>query len=302
MKSLKIFLLSFFLMMFTIGSVVSAQEKKEGNDQKIVKESKSKDEKSSKKTVEDVVDLRLVAELGFLSVVDHRIMFGAGNQYFDYITEGGQENLALFTRLSVDLILEKHHVLTFLYQPLDIQTTSTFRRPVTFGSTTFAAGDIVNIRYSFPYYRLTYMYDFFADDRIEVALGLGFQIRNADIEFTSVNGAKNFVASNIGFVPLIKFRTRYTFESGFILGTELDGFYAPVSILNGDNKDIEGLIVDWSVFTGFRWEKTEILLTVRYIGGGAQGKGSGDSYNPDGYNKNWLHFITASLGASYTLF
>lgn len=282
---IKRFVLVFLVLLFAAAQV-SAQEA----------------DKKQKPTVKDVIDLRFVAELGFLAVLDHRVKFGEGNQYFNYVTEGGQDNLYFNARLSIDMIILKRHVVTFLYQPLDIQTRSNFKRDVTFGDVDFNAGDEVDLRYSFPYYRLTYMYDFFPDDRLEVALGAGFQIRNATIEFTAADSSVQFVSSSVGFVPLIKFRTRYTFPSGFLLGTEIDGFYAPVSYLNGDDNDVEGLIVDWSVFTGFRWGDMEIYLAARYIGGGAQGKSDGDRYNSDGYTKNWLHFMTATIGVTYTLF
>jgi hypothetical protein len=170
------------------------------------------------------------------------------------------------------------------------------------GSVDFGINEVVKTRYSFPFYRLTYMYDFFDDDKLEVALGLGLQIRNATIEFTSVTTPANaYHSANVGPVPVIKFRVRYVFDSGFLLGTEIDGFYAPISVLNGSDKELEGAIVDASIFTGLRMNSMEFFLNVRYIGGGAAGFGSPSNQNPDGYTKNWLHFMSVSLGASYTL-
>ncbi len=260
-------------------------------------------DKKTEKKAEKVIGLSFIAEIGFLAVLDHKIQFGKANQYFNYVTEGGQNTLNFFGRLSADMFIKKNHVLTFLYQPLEINGQEKLTRAVTMGSVNFAINEVVKTRYSFPFYRLTYMYDFIDDEKLEVALGLGLQIRNATIEFSSLTTpANSYVTANIGPVPLIRFRVKYVFSSGFLLGTDLAGFYAPISVLNGGDKEIEGAIADLSIFTGYRMNNNfDFFLNVRYLGGGAAGFGSPGTQNPDGYTKNWLHFMSVSLGVSLNL-
>ena len=96
---------------------------------------------------------------------------------------------------------------------------------------------------------------------------------------------------NIGPVPLLKFRAVYCFDSGLYLGTEIDGFYAPVKYLNGGRGNTVGAIVDMSIRAGLKLHnKIDSYLNLRYLGGGATG-GEGS-----GYTKNWLHFMLVTIG------
>lgn len=272
----------------------------------LAREAKDQQEKKPFQKVGEVMDFRFILEMGFLAVLDHRIQFGQGNEYFNYVNEGGQDTLNFVPRFAVDLIIKKRHILSFLYQPLEIESKETLKRDIHLGSVTMNSGETIKTRYSFPFYRLSYMYDFFEADNLEVALGLGLQIRNATIEFTEVSdtgndGTNAFRSGNIGPVPLIEFRVRYIFPNGFLLGTEIDGFYAPISVLNGSDNEVTGAILDASIFAGFKIKNMELYLNLRYLAGGAVGSGDGDTQNPDGYTKNWLHFMTVTLGATYTL-
>jgi hypothetical protein len=98
-------------------------------------------------------------------------------------------------------------------------------------------------------------------------------------------------------VPLLKFRGRWTFDSGVWWGTEIDGIYAPISGINGSDEKITGALLDASLRVGYDFlKRVSGFLNVRYLGGGAQGTQKNPSPPSDGYTKNWLHFITVSLG------
>ena len=56
-------------------------------------------------------------ELGFVAPVSHVIQFGQDGTEYDYIEEGGQDNLFPFLRLAIDVDMGKRHHLSFLYQP-----------------------------------------------------------------------------------------------------------------------------------------------------------------------------------------
>ena len=62
--------------------------------------------------------VRLRAELGFAAILDHKIQFGKEGTPFDYVSEGGQDNLFDFLRLSVEVPLGTKHEIVFLAQPL----------------------------------------------------------------------------------------------------------------------------------------------------------------------------------------
>lgn len=234
--------------------------------------------------------------MGFVGVLDHKIKFDRGGTYIDYLEDGGQDNLFFNARLSLEAQLGQRHRIIFLYQPLDFVTRNVPTRDLTVDDLTFAAGTPMEFRYGFPFYRLSYLYDFIDGSRHEVALGASMQIRNATIDFRSLDGTQARTHRNIGPVPLLKFRARYGFESGFWLGTEIDGMYAPISVLNGSRTDTVGAIVDASARAGYQIsDRFDVFLNYRYIGGGATGD-SDDSGYGDGYTKNWIHLNALTLG------
>lgn len=245
---------------------------------------------------------KAVFEQGFLAVLDHKIQFSKDGTYLDYVDQGGQDNLFAVSRLSLEIGLDPNNKLIFLYQPLDIQTRDLLRSTVRIDSMDFTNGTAVNFRYGFPFYRLSYLYDFDKSKDREFAIGFSMQIRNATIEFESVDGTQFRENHNIGPVPLIKFRWRAPTGGGWWMGIEIDGFYAPIAYLNGSDSDVIGAILDASYRVGIQLDKDkEAFLNLRYLGGGAEGTSSSSDPPGDGFTKNWLHFLTVSLGFSVTL-
>jgi hypothetical protein len=246
--------------------------------------------------------IRAVGEVGFLAVADHHIQFGSDGTDIDYVSEGGQENLYLAWRLSVELALFRQHQILFLYQPLQLATDAIASRDLVVDELTFPEGSPVEFTYGFPFYRLSYLYDIFADPRLEVSVGVSLQIRNATIVFSSGDGALYRSERDIGFVPLLKLRVMYALENGFWFGTEIDGIYAPVSYLNGSDNEIVGALVDWSLRAGLNLPRNvQAFLNVRYLGGGATGTNPDDPGPGDGYVRNWLHFLTVTLGVNWDI-
>jgi hypothetical protein len=238
-------------------------------------------------------------ELGFVGIASHTIQFSSDGTLFDYLGEGRQDTLFFFQRLSLDLSLYRRHKIVLLYQPLQLVTQTTMRRDVKFDDRTFAKGTAVDTRYGFDFYRISYMYDFFPSENMELALGLSLQIRNAVINFTSVNGSDRVARQDIGPVPVIKMRGRYTFQNNVWMGFEIDGFWAPIRYLNGGASDVEGAIVDASLRVGWRLaEFADLFLNARYLGGGAQGTSQSNKENGDGFVANWIHAISISVGVS----
>lgn len=243
------------------------------------------------------VALRLNLELGTVGVVRHTVQFSQDGSEVDYVQEGGQNNLFFFARISAELELFRRHTFILLYQPIDLRTEQVLSRDLRIDQLTFPSGTPVNFRYGFDFYRFNYQFDFLRSRRHELAIGVGLQIRNAAISFTSVDGTLRRVNNDIGVVPLLHLRARATFQNGVFIGTEIDGLYARGSVITGSLYEFEGAILDASLRVGLSVTRfMETYLNLRYLGGGAQGYSPEDPPPGDGYTNNWLHTVITSIG------
>jgi len=244
-----------------------------------------------------------ITEIGFLGVMSHKIQFGDNGTYFNYRRDGGQENLYQVFRFSLEYELNPKHTFILLYQPLKLETQALLSTDLIVDDLLFPAGTPMSFLYSFPFYRISWLREFRkADDDFKIAVGLSFQIRNATIEFRSLDGDLFRTEKDVGPVPALKLRTSYDITKSFWIGLEVDGMYAPVSYLNGSDEEIVGAIVDASLRTGINLKiPGKIFINGRYLGGGAVGTNSDDTGPGDGYVKNWLHFFTITVGLSYSL-
>lgn len=237
-------------------------------------------------------------EIGFLGVLAHTIQLGRDGTMVDYPADLTQSNLYLFLRVSADFDIWRQHIITFVYQPIDLETTSTLRRDLTIDGALFPQGSVLRARYGFPFYRLGWAFDVLEGRDEELAFGLGFQIRNATITFQSGDGDVYRARNDIGPVPLLRSRGRFPIAGGWWFGWEVDGFYAFIPGLNGTDNDVEGAILDASLRVGWRvMPHVDGFLNVRYLGGGAGGQGD-PGPNDDGFQRNWLHFLTLSAGVT----
>lgn len=260
----------------------------------------------------------LGAEAGFVKVLSHTITVGdpGTNDPFNYVTQGGQEILSPFSRFTTELNIANQHSIIFLYQPLELVTQSKFESDVTLDGVTFEAGQIVDITYSFPFYRLSYLYDFFPSNNIELSAGLSLQLRNASIRFESFDGVAGsdatidadelVISQNLGPVPIIKLRAGYRFANGPIPGAfvelEADGFYASSAFFNGATYDFSGSIFDASLRAGFSPRPgLDVFANLRGLGGGANGtRGDAREFwteSINGYTDNFLTTLSLTLGA-----
>jgi hypothetical protein len=225
------------------------------------------------------------------------VQFGDNGTYFNYVRQGGQDNLFLVTRLSAELTILSRHSIVFLYQPLALETRAQLERELRVDEARFAQGTGVTFRYGFPFYRASYLYDVLPDERRELAFGVSAQIRNATIEFSEIGGSTFKSYRDIGFVPLLKARGRYTWPSGEFAGFEIDGIYAPIRGANGSDNEVTGALLDASIRAGVAWhDNSRLFVNLRYIAGGSTGRGDPEAFS-DGVAKNWLHIMTLSMGA-----
>jgi hypothetical protein len=251
-------------------------------------------------------DAALSYEKGFVKVLYHTLQFGQSTTNFDYIRQGGQEVLFPFERYTAEVGIFKRHNLVLLYQPLTIETQTRLEQTITIDDTTFDTADgyqSLDLKYGFPFWRISYLYSLLHGNRGYLDLGLSVQLRNASIVFRSSDGAKLTVNQNLGIVPILKFRGGYTFPGGFFLATEIDGFYASSSFFNGADFDFEGSIVDASVRAGFSvTDHLDLFANLRLIGGTATGTSQYDKdFWTDGvlkYSDNRLAALSFTLGAT----
>ncbi|MFT5585970.1 MAG: hypothetical protein ACI9VR_003566 [Cognaticolwellia sp.] len=243
--------------------------------------------------------VRLHGELGALLPVSHTLQFSKAGTDFDLVQDGGQDNLFFFRRISADLDIGSRHTIVLLYQPLTLKSSVVLEDDLLADESTFAAGTPMNFKYGFDYTRGSYLYDFQADPERELALGLSLQIRNATIDYQYVDGSQQISNRNIGFVPIIKFRTRQPLAENAYWGFEADGFYAPVSYLNGDNNEVIGAILDTNAKVGVQLNNgVDAFASLRYIGGGSVGTNDNVTGPGDGYSKNWIQTAALSVGFS----
>lgn len=242
--------------------------------------------------------LRAGVEVGFVGVVFHKIQFGREATYFDLRNRGGQDVLFPFFRFAAEWEVKQRHTFSFLIQPIKLKTTETLRDELVVDDQRFAAGTPMAFKYDFGFYRLGYAYDFFKDREQELSLGLAVQIRNATIDYAARDGSQLASNRNIGVVPLIKLRGRWTPKRGrgVWLGGEIDGIYVRGRIISGTRDYFEGALMDTSVRVGFRVPRAgDAYVNVRYIGGGARGAESEPDVG-DGFTNNWFHTVALSLG------
>ncbi len=243
--------------------------------------------------------VRASAELGVLGVLSHTIQLSRNGTPFDYVREGGQDNVSLFARVSAELELARRHHFVLLYQPLDLRTQVRVARDLLENNVPFARGSALDLRYGFDFYRFSYAFDLLPDPNAELSVGVTLQLRNAVITFTSADGVNRTLNNNVGLVPALKFRGRYTFRSGAFVGFEADGSYASIPGLNGSDIPVEGALLDASLRAGLRlWGPAELFVNVRYLGGGSRGVRRDPAPPGDGYVDNWLHTMALSLGAN----
>jgi hypothetical protein len=249
---------------------------------------------------DDDVEVRVSGDFGGLIPMYHSIQLGAQGTDFDYVRDGGQDVVFPVGRLSVQMGLNRHH-LTFLYQPLELNSEVVLRRPLVVDDLTFAAGSAVDLKYGFPFYRLSYAYDVVAGDALRLALGGSLQLRDATITFTSADGDLRRTRRDVGPVPALKALVRYDTPAGWFTMLEVDGMYAPVKYINGGDSDVTGAIIDANLRAGYRVsERLDTFVNLRWLGGGAEGTSEPEDFS-DGYNQNWLQFLILSVGADVAL-
>lgn len=246
-------------------------------------------------------------EQGTIALVHHTYQNGANNSEFDFIKQGGQNNLYPFSRYTVGATIEENHRLWFTYQPLELKTAVEFVNEVKIGNETFEANTPMELTYSFPFYRMTYTYDLLGRyDNAYLGVGLALQIRNASIQFKEVKGVDMYVSQNVGLVPALAIYSEYVFPFGLTLSADIAGSYASSAIINGADFEFEGSILDASLRMSYLVkEGYSLFANARFFGGTANGTSEnvGDTWTDNvlPYTKNNIASLTFSAGLHWQM-
>jgi hypothetical protein len=238
-------------------------------------------------------------ELGALGVQNHKLQFSKNGSSIDLKTEGAQEVLFAVSRFEIGLDIDRDQKISFVYQPLTLNTQAWIERDIIADQGTFNANSALDIEYSFPFYRISWM-KLYQHPSFAWGLGGSLQIRNASITLTGNEMKLRRVKQNIGPVPLLKGFYEYAVGSTFgqTAGIELDTIYAPVKYINGSDSDVVGALTDLKLYYKQQLSNAQTYgLFIRYLGGGAQGTNTRNKGLGDGYSSNWLDF--AIFGISF---
>ncbi len=244
------------------------------------------------------IQLRPGLEAGFLGILSHKIQQDGNGTLFDLKNDGGQGTLFPFFRLTGDITLGGRHKINLLMQPLDLRSEVRLDDDLNVDTVLFPADSSVDIRYGFDFYRASWRYDLLKRRNQELSFGLGGQLRDADIIFTSGDGTVRTENRNVGPVPLVVGRFEHRWKDGYWLGVDASGMYANIKVVNGSTTNsVEGAIYDVSLRAGLDPRgPVDSWFNVRFFGGGSDGTSSNPDGPGDGYTRNWLHAVTFSLG------
>ncbi len=189
--------------------------------------------------------------------------YGPNGTAYSAAEVGQQRNLAIALRLAIEGRVGRHTLIA-TWAPLDLTTRTTLTRDLTFRDTTFADRSVVDHRYLFDGYRLSYLFGFVQTSRFTLGGGLSLQVRNASVEFRTVDTAPAVFAveRDIGLVGAIKLRAR--FDAGILYAQ------ADVDFFNTFGLGLPAGIHDVALTLGVPVIKgLDLLLRVRLVGGGA---------------------------------
>lgn len=226
------------------------------------------------------VSLRFEAGPAYIAQNDGR--YGDAGTAYDAGDVGQQKNLVIAERTSLELASGRHRAI-LLYAPFMVTTRVTLADELRFRDTTFPAGTAVDHRYLFDGYRASYLYRV-RPGALSIDLGASLQIRNADVAFTSVDGALHAAQDDIGLVGALKARLRYQATAGRWAEVEADALST-----FGLAGDTSGGIYDVALAAGQRLaDDLDLILTARLLGGGAE--------VPSQQIDNWANFVSAAVG------
>lgn len=183
-----------------------------------------------------------------------------------------------FIRVRAGYTIGRRHTISLLYAPLIVKSNGSIKKEINFNGVTFPSNTLLDARYQFNSYRLTYRYELVKKPQFEFGLGFTAKIRDAEI---ALNG-QGLTSSkkNTGFVPIINFRLNWKTNDKMGILFEGDALAAP-----------QGRAEDVLIAGTYNFSPHLLLhLGYRILEGGAD--------NDEVYSFALFHY--ASIGITYT--
>ena len=179
-----------------------------------------------------------------------------------------------FFRLRFWYRFSDRHTLGILIAPLRLEAGGEVNRVVIFQDAEFPANTHLRSQYRFDSYRLTYRWDFYRADDLQVGFGATAKVRDAAI---SLKGDKEkSEKTNTGFVPLMHFRCQWMLAKQLGLLLEGDALAAP----QGRAEDVLLALSFWPD------DKVSFKVGYRILEGGAD--------NDEVYNFTLLNYLVVA--------
>ncbi|HLL53151.1 MAG TPA: hypothetical protein VK447_06390 [Myxococcaceae bacterium] len=225
-------------------------------------------------------------ETGPVRIFQNDGRYGENGTLYTATDVGQTQTLFPAMRMTVDLRFSPKHEVVLLYAPLELNTRATLAQPFQFRGTLFPSGPVAH-RYLFDGYRASYLYGLLTDGPLKLQVGGSFQIRNASVEFATLDGTLFDRETDIGLVFAFKARLRYDHSSGLWAMLDADGF-------SSFGLGVKGAIYDVALTLGLPLTPSaDLFFRLRYLGGGAE--------VPSRPLFNWGNFGFALIGARLDL-
>jgi hypothetical protein len=225
-------------------------------------------------------------ETGPAAIFQNDGRYGATGTAYKAEDLNQRRNLIRAQRLSLEARLGERHGLILLYAPFDITTRASLPFDLDFRGTLFPQGTVVDSRYLFEGYRASYLYRLIAGEQLTWDVGASFQVRNALVDLSAVDGTRYASESDIGLVFAVKTRLRYQLPSRWWAGLEADAL-STFGLLGNTTGGIYDVALTLGVPLDTRGD-VQAYARLRLLGGGA------DVPRRDIYN--WGNFGFAQLG------
>ena len=145
-------------------------------------------------------------EIGFLAPLNTRFNIRKTVRWSITLRTGGKTTFSP----SIDFLdwLVGKNTFVLLYQPLDIQTEVNARQDYVIENERFSKGEPMRFRFSFPFSEGHTSTTFSNDPSLDLEIGGSLQLRNARIEFATLDGERFRSSRDVGPVPLMKLRVK----------------------------------------------------------------------------------------------
>jgi hypothetical protein len=222
-------------------------------------------------------------ETGPAYVAQNDGRYGEAGTPYEAGDVGQQDTLIVSRRATVEL-RSGRHALVALYAPFELKTRVALPEDLQFRDEMFSAGTVVDHRYVFDGFRLSYLYGVLPRGPWQLEAGASLQIRSALVAFTSVDGMQHTEQANIGPVGALKVRA--TYQAGERSWGQLEADALSTFGLVGDTS---GAIYDVALSAGRTVRRgVDAYVTLRLLGGGAE--------VPSQAIDNWGNYLSASAG------